>query len=107
MWDGHLARPNGCKLNVQQLIPLLSNWGETLISRDLKQRKFVEFSQSDTRGLSVEASPRECGELDMIDKFQRQFPISVVMPQGVLGEFSLRVLTPMLVYHLAGEIAVV
>jgi hypothetical protein len=29
------------------------------------------------------------------------------MPQGVLGEFSLRVLTPMLVYHLAGEIAVV
>jgi len=33
--------------------PLLSNWGETLIARDLKQRKFVEFSQSDRRGLTA------------------------------------------------------
>jgi hypothetical protein len=24
-------------------IPLLSSWGETLISRELKQRKFVDF----------------------------------------------------------------
>jgi hypothetical protein len=34
-----------------QTIPLLSNWGETLIFRRLKQRNFVEFSQSDKRGL--------------------------------------------------------
>ncbi len=31
---------------------LLSNWGETLICRGLKQRKFVEFSQSDRRAIS-------------------------------------------------------
>ena len=31
--------------------PLLSNWGETLIFRRLKQRNFVEFSQSDKRGI--------------------------------------------------------
>jgi hypothetical protein len=36
----------------EPLIPLLSNWGETLIFRGLKQRKFVEFSQSDRRGIN-------------------------------------------------------
>ena len=33
--------------------PLLSNWGETLISCGLKQRNFVKFSQSDRRGLDL------------------------------------------------------
>ena len=32
--------------------PLLSLWGETLICRGLKQRKLVEFSESDRRGLN-------------------------------------------------------
>ena len=31
----------------------MSNWGETLIYRGLKQPKLVEFSESDTRALSV------------------------------------------------------
>jgi hypothetical protein len=31
--------------------PLLSKWGETLIFRGLKRRKFVEFSQGDRRGI--------------------------------------------------------
>jgi hypothetical protein len=33
--------------------PLLSNWGQTLILRSLKRRKYVQISQFDKSGITI------------------------------------------------------